>query len=81
MDTGGFTLQGSGGVGSGPVLEIFLTDRGDRAGEVALLLDAIADNDRFFKEFCIFLQNDLVIGLAADNKILGGITDAGYGKR
>ena len=81
VDTGSLALQGGGGVGSGAVLELLLTNGGNGAGEVALLLDAIADNDRFFQEFCIFLQNYLIIGLAADDKILGSITDAGYGKR
>ena len=68
VDTGGLALEGCGGVGGGPVLELFLTDGGNRAGEVALSLYAVSDDDRFLKELGILLKDDVVDGLVANSR-------------
>ena len=77
LDTGGLTLEGSGGVGDGTVLQVFGTDRSDGAGEVALALDTVTDHDRLLQEFSVFLEGDVEHGLVHRGESLIGITDAG----
>ena len=77
LDTGGLTLEGSGGVGDGTVLQVFGTDRSHGAGEVALALDTVTDHDRLLQEFSVFLEGDVEHGLVHRGEGLIGITDAG----
>ena len=76
MDTGGLALEGGGGIGRGPVLEVFLADGGDRTGQVALLLDAIVDDDRFLKQFGVLFEDDVEDALAAHGEGLPLVADA-----
>ena len=59
LDTGGLALQGGGGVGGGTVLQVLGTDRCHGAGQVALALDAVTDDDGLIQEFSVLDEDEL----------------------
>ena len=70
-------LQGGGGIGGGTVHQFLGTDGRHRTGEVALALDAVADDHGLIQEFGIFLQEEVDDRLVAHLGDLAGIADAG----
>ena len=73
----GLALEGGGCVRGGTIHQFLGTDGSHRTGEVALALDAVADDHGFFEEFGVFPEDDVNDGLVGDGNHLRSIADAG----
>ena len=80
LDAGRLTLEGLGDIGRRAVLEVGLLHGSDGARNVALALDAIADDHGFLQEFRVFSQDDVDDGTSGQRDRLGRIADAGEGE-
>ena len=77
LDTGSLALEGGGGIGGGPVLEVFRTDGSNGTGQVALALDTVTDHHGLIEEHRVLLEDDAELTLVSHGDDLFGITDAG----
>ena len=78
LDAGGLALEGGGGIGSGTVHQFLGADGRHRAGEIALALHAVTDDDSLIDEFGVLHEDKCEFGSVADRDHLAGIADAGY---
>ena len=77
LDAGGLALERLGDIDRRAILEVGLLHGRDRARNVALALDAIADDDGLLEEFRVFRQDNVDDGTSGHRNRLGCIADAG----
>ena len=75
LDAGSLALEGGGGVGGGTVSQVGGLDGCHGSREVALLLDAVADDDRLFQHLGIVFEDDVEGGLVAHHDRLALVAD------
>ena len=78
LDTGGLALEGGGGIGGGTVHQFLGADGRYRAGEIALALDAVTDDDGLVDELGVLDEDEGEFSLVAYRDHLACIADAGH---
>ena len=80
LDTGRLARESGGDIVDGAVFQRLAPDGSDGAGDVALLLDAVADDDGLFQHLVVLFHEDGEPGLVADGDFLLLVADGGNDK-